>query len=566
MPQDAFTISYYSLELNEKLKGAKINKITEPSADEIFLTTYTGSKTLKVIISSSASYCRVSLTDIDKQSPLTAPSFCMLLRKHLLNATIKSVEALDEERIIKIIFDAKNDFLEEVEKTLYVEIMGKYSNVILTENETILGVMKPTNLELNSVRALLVGAKYKLPPKQDKISALSKEGKELLLSFKGGNLAEFIFKNYLGISTQTADEIVYSYYKTLDVFDFDGEKFYEHFYKFLTCTEPRPTVITTNKTEDFYITDYTHLEGERKYFKDITSAMIYRYDKAEKETEFARRKKAILDKIKVFEKRELKKADLLSTRMQSNEDYEKNRLYGELITANIYKIKQGDESVTVQNYYDENAEEITIKLDKNLSPSKNAQRYYKKYAKQKRAMEIDEEQLAITKSELDYVASVYSMLNKITDLKDFDDIEAELITEGLIKVTNRRTDKKQKPSSPRIYQIDGFKVLCGKNNIQNDIITHDAEKYDLWLHTKNYHSSHVIIEGDGSEKFPDKVIERAAEITAYYSDASGGSVSVDYTLKKFVKKIPGARSGRVIYTDYKTCLVMPNPHDELLIY
>ena len=250
-----------------------------------------------------------------------------------------------------------------------------------------------------------------------------------------------------------------------------------------------------------------------------------------------------------------------SEKLLACKDADSLRIKGELITANIYRLKEGMESCVLENYYDD-YKPITITLDKRLSPSKNAQKYFKKYAKEKRTIEILLPQKAQTEKELSYLYTVSLFINQAKVIEDFKDLEEELISVGLLPKPKFKV-KTQEESACRTFEFDGYIIKCGKNNVQNDRLTQRAFKDDLWLHTKNYHSAHVIIETKG-DTIPDKVIEIGAEICAFYSDAKQGSkVPVDYCQKKYVKKPPQAKPGSVIYTDFKTAYVNPNPHDEL---
>ena len=274
-------------------------------------------------------------------------------------------------------------------------------------------------------------------------------------------------------------------------------------------------------------------------------------------------KKQLTDKINSLLKKLYKKLQGESEKILACHDAESLRIKGELITANIYRLKEGMSECELENYYDD-YKPVKITLNKNLSPSKNAQRYFKKYAKEKRTLEILVPQKEATEDELSYLNTVLLFISQATDISEFKDLEDELTTVGLLPKPKFK-QKNQEESAYRVYSFNGFIIKCGKNNVQNDRLTQRAYKEDLWLHTKNFHSSHVIIETKG-DKIPNEVIEVGAEICAYYSDAKEGTkVPVDYCFKKFVKKPREAKPGSVIYTDYKTCLVNPNPHDDFKI-
>lgn len=557
MAQDAFSLYHISKELNTLLHGAKINRVSQPDLNDVYLVTHSFSGNRTLVLSSNAESARVAFTSEEKPNPKQALGFCMLLRKHLLGAIIESVELVGFERIIKITFTGRNDFKEKVKKELYCEIMGKYSNLILTENGIILGCQKNAPLDVTTTRVTLSGAKYLLPKPQDKLELFDKNTAISRLSLWGGeDLAKFIFDNVKGFSYPTAVECA-NFCK-----DFSStDDLYQRLYDFTFNCKIKANIAGDGKLKDVYVTDYQTIDGEKTYFDTIADAYDYFYTNRDKDKAFASKKKQLLDKVNGLTKKLGKKLQGESEKLLACKDADSLRIKGELITANIYRLKEGMESCVLENYYDD-YKPITITLDKRLSPSKNAQKYFKKYAKEKRTIEILLPQKAQTEKELSYLYTVSLFINQAKVIEDFKDLEEELISVGLLPKPKFKV-KTQEESVCRTFEFDGYIIKCGKNNVQNDRLTQRAFKDDLWLHTKNYHSAHVIIETKG-DTIPDKVIEIGAEICAFYSDAKQGSkVPVDYCQKKYVKKPPQAKPGSVIYTDFKTAYVNPNPHDEL---
>ena len=559
MPQDAFSLFAAAEELDSALKKAKINKITQPNKDEINMLVYTlsGSKTLTV--SANAESCRVCFTRAEKSAPKVAPNFCMLLRKHLLGAVIESVKLVGYERIIAVTFACKNDFRENVVKVLYCEIMGKYSNLILTENGIILGCLKNAPLDVATTRLTLSGAKYTLPKPQDKADILCKEETVSRLSaFSGEDKEKFLFENVKGLSYATAAEaaLKISPLKT-------PEEAYEKLAKFLLSPPLKPNIAGEGKLRDFYVADYVTVSGEKEFYPTVSEAADAFYSAKENKKAFDTKKKKLSDAVNGQIKKLNKKLQGEEEKIAEAEKLEVLKVKGDLILANLWRIKQGDKECVLENYYDD-MKPVKISLDVNLSPSKNAQKYYKKYAKDKRALEILVPEREKTKNALTYLSSVIYELSEAKEITDFDDVETELISAGLLPPIKQK--KKEIKESPfALYEYKGYKIKRGKNNLQNDRLTSRAFQGDTWLHTKGYHSSHVIVETKG-EEIPKEVILVAAEICAYYSDAKeGNKIPVDYALKKFVKKPNGAKPGSVIYTDYKTCIVNPAPHEELKI-
>ncbi len=575
MPQDAITLKKMSFELNAILQGAKVNKITQPTQDELIFLVYAKNGISKLIVSANAVTPRVGFTSIERKNPIVAPAFCMLARKHLLNATIKACELLGNERIIKITLDGKNDFLENTEKELYCEIMGKYSNVILCENDIILGTLKPSSLDFSKNRALLAGAKYALPKSQEKIDFENKEeALQILSNFNGGDLAQYIFNFFKGFSSLAATEICQRAFGK-PTFDsplaekINADAFYLKISDFLNDACPTPCVVYANDGApiDYFFTDYLSVKGEKKYFDCLCSAEKEFFDLKQSLKIKNELKTRLLSIANSALKKERKKLQTILEKENSCIGGEKYKIFGELITANLYKIKRGDKELVAPNYYADN-EEITIPLDESLSPTANAQKYFKKYAKIKNTVKAIQPQKEQTLNEIDYIESVLSEINSAQTTDDLGSVEEELKQSGMIKSSNEKNQKIKKADlkiSYRVFEYGGFKIRAGKNNVQNDKLTAISKPADTWLHAKNYHSAHVVIESNGKH-MPDEIILIAAEICAFYSEVKGGGkVEVDYALKKYVKKPPQAKPGAVLYTDFKTILVIPDSHKNLEI-
>ncbi len=566
MPQDAFTIYHTAKELNKFLSGARVDRINQPSKDDLTFFLRTDGKNVKLAISANAESARVSLTNDSKEAPLQAPSFCMLLRKHLSHAVIKEISAINYERIITILFETKNEMRETGEKILYCEIMGKYSNVTLTQNGIILGAMKQSS-SLEGLRPIFPGVSYKLPFPQDKLELNDSEKViAALTNYKGNDLSEFLFSSVKGLSKQTATEIAFRYLGA-DYDNYNNVKnikiadFYKHLCDFYDTQNYKPNVLEFNNKSDFFICDYKSIEAKRTYFNTISSAVDFYFSNKECKKIFNQTKQKYVEQVKGYEKKLQKKLQIVLEKILSCKDMQKDRIFGELLIANLYRLKGGVESVELEDYYQSPPALIKIKLDKNLSPKENAERYFKKYNKAKKTLSAVEPQKVELENQLKYVNSLYDEIDLCEKVDEFIEIEEELKIISIVKQAKNSTAKKKKQAPNfRVYEYQGFKILAGKNNIQNDQLTMNASRTDLWLHTKDYHSAHVIIESNNNQ-IPNEVILYAAEICAFYSKASGSDkVPVDYTLKKFVKKTPGAKIGSVIYTNQKTILVTPNKH------
>lgn len=543
MPQDAFNLRRCAEELNSLLAGGKINRIIQPTKDEVLFNIFTGKSVLKLVLCTSASYARVCVTAKEKEPPLVAPNFCMLLRKHLLGGEILSVRQVGFERIIAIKIKCVSDFTC-AERVLYAEIMGKYSNLILTENGDILGSLKTPSVEENCRRLLFSGAKYVLPDAQDKLCPT--EGKEKiaeLLSVCEGDRAEFVFNHISGLAIQTARQIENAYDGSVPFADF--------LYSFIFEGESSPCVSFSGGAPlDF---SAKKMEGAVP-FNSLNEAEDFYFTQKEESKEFEAKKRKLRSAAASALKKQEKKLALSLERQRECANMEENKLKGELITSYMYSLKTGDEKCSLVNYYDTEGKEVKITLDKFLTPAQNAQKYYKKYNKQKRTLAAIEPQIKEERAEIDYLNGVISFIDGAESLIDLKETEEELVSLSLIKAPQEKK-KKETVNPLRTFEKGGFKIISGRNNAQNDRLLKLLSPEDIWLHTQKYHSSHVGIITEGAA-VPDEVLLFAAQICAYYSEARGEKKTpVDYCERKFVKKPPRSNLGFVIYTDYKTVLV-----------
>lgn len=548
MPQDAFTLKYVTGELKAALTGGKISKITQSDRDTLTFIIYTGNGTLKLDLCLSAKGQRISLTDTDKPVPQTAPPFCMLLRKHLQNAQITDICQLPFERVVTFDFDSVSEF-ERLKIRLYIELMGKYSNAVLTLDGVILGALKQTALGENTKRALFSGVKYRLPDAQDKVLPNDGAAMEALFEGAAGDMAKFISENVKGVAYSTACDILLTY----------GERpTAAQTAEYLCGGEIAPCVTYLNgEPDDFKAKSRA---ADKKMYPDILSAQKAYYDYVCKKQSFEGEKKRLYAALAAAEKKLEKRLQNIREKLLDCKDAEAVRLKGELITANIYAIERGAESFDAVNYYDGQGGKIKIALDKYLTPAQNAQKYFKRYAKLKRTKETVSAQLGETEEKLNYLKSIEAHIFAAENCDDLQETAEELKRIELIKDPSKGKKQKQKVIPFRVYEIDGFKVLAGRNNIQNDRLLKSITGGDMWLHTHGYHSSHVAIICEG-KPVPDGVLLAAAEICAYYSDGRGGTkIPVDYTRRKFVKKPPSAVAGFVIYSEYKTVLAEPKSH------
>ncbi|MDE6504291.1 MAG: NFACT family protein [Clostridia bacterium] len=550
MPQDAFTIKYVAKELEKKLVGGKISKIVQPAKDLLTFIIYTENGSVKLEICLSAKGCRINIANSDLPAPKVALNFCMLLRKHLQNAKISAVKQVEGERIVYFDLECNSEF-ELTNMRFYVELMGKYSNAVLVKDEIILGALKSTAIGESTKRVLFTGAKYSLPEPQDKISPDDLPAIKSVFAGFGGDKAKFISERIKGISYATALDIIETYGESITA---------EQTAEYLSGAVYAPCVTFLNGEETDFKTRSAS-SAQRRY-ESVLEAQTAYYEAITAKQEFAEKKRKLEGALSSAIKKLEKRLAIIEQKLFDCRDLEAVKLKGELITANIYAIQRGINEIEVANYYDENGGKIKIALDKTLSPAENAQKYYKRYAKLKRTEENVTAQKEETNAQLSYLKSINSHICAGESLCDFEETEEELKALGLLQAP--KSKKKAEKISPfREYLFCGFKIIAGRNNLQNDRLLKSVNQKDLWLHTQNYHSSHVAIITDG-KPVPDKVLEAAAEICAYYSDGrNGNKIPVDYTKRAFVKKPPKSNAGFVIYSEYKTILVTPNPHAEL---
>ena len=547
MPQDAFTLRFNAKELNAALKGGKINKINQPEREEISLLIYTGKRTLKLVLNANASDCGAYFTEEDKENPLIAPNFCMLLRKRLQNAEVLEVAQVGFERILAFRFVCTSDF-SSCERVLYAEIMGKYSNLLLTENGVILGGLKTTSHDEGCKRVLAAGAKYLLPAPQDKTNPT--DFKALCALLRESVEARFLFTHVAGLAPCTAEQIVSAY---------RGGDFAKHVYDYIFSDDCFPCVaLRGGAPVDFFA---KKAEGAIP-FQSLSAAQSYYYAKKRAKKTFTLLAGRLESAVKNAKKKQEKRLAQIVEKRAECADSEENRIKGELITSNIYALQKGMPACEVYDYYSETGGMRKILLDVSLTPAQNAQKYFKKYQKQKRTLQAIAPQEIEIRAELDYSESLLAQIRSAESAEDLRATEEELLAANYLKAPKEKTKKKKDELPFRTFEKEGFRISAGRNNLQNDLLVKRSSPEDIWLHTQKYHSSHVVIHTSG-KAVPQSVLLFAAEVCAGYSDGKqGDKIPVDYCLLKYVKKPPKSKAGFVIYTDHKTLLVSPKRDNE----
>jgi len=556
-------------ELNNTIINGKVDKVNQPESDEIILNIRQGKANYKLLISSSSNYPRLHLTNMNKQNPLKAPMFCMVLRKYLTSAKIINIKQLELDRIVIMDFESTDELGFDSVYSLVIEIMGRHSNITLIRQRDMLVMdcIKHISPDFNSYRTVLPGIKYIFPPKSNKLNPLDYVISDIepFISNNDVNFNDSFFSNiFTGIGKILSNEVVYNIHKLNIPYNKDNLVSISSYFKTATLDISNNTFNfyiykDGNKLLDFYCIPLNCMIEMDKINYSSPSILLedfyYIKDKLD------RLKAASSDLIKIVTNninRCLKKHKILTSTLKECEDKEKYKLYGELITANIYAIEKGLKEIKVINYYSETLDSISISLDVNKTPSQNIQAYYKRYNKLKKSEESAKDQINQNKEELEYLNSVITNILNVDNYNEIEDIKKELIETGYIKFKKSNKNNKTKLTKPMHYvSSDGFDIYVGKNNIQNDYLSLKfSNKNDLWLHTKNIPGSHVVIKANG--KIPNKTLEEAANLAAYYSKSKNSSnVPVDYTEIRNLKKPNGAKPGMVIYYTNQTVFITP---------
>ncbi len=563
MAFDGIAISNIVYELKNTLLDGRINKIAQPEEDELLLTIKTKNGQQRLYISASASLPLIYLTDANKPSPMTAPNFCMLLRKHINNGRITDIRQPKLERIIQFEIEHLDELGDLCKKYLIVEIMGKHSNIIFcNDSYRIIDSIKHVSAQISSVREVLPGRDYFIPETVAKLNPLDVSFADFssFIKSKPTGLAKAIYTSFTGVSPVAAEEICYlagmdSAVSAKDLSDDLLIHLYKQFLIFFEQIETaayQPTIYYKgSEPKEFSALPLTHFgELEAKSFASISELLECYY--ASKNTITRIRQKSV-DLRKIVQtalERNRKKYDLQAKQILDTENRDKYRIYGELINTYGYGLAEGAKELTCFNYYTN--EEIKIPLDSTKSAKENAQKYFDKYNKQKRTYEALVDLIQETKSEIEYLDSVSNALDIALSEDDLSQIKEELAVAGYVK--RKFTKKKVKIHSKPFHYIssDGYHMYVGKNNIQNEELTFDfAVGNDWWFHAKGCPGSHVIVKTNGDE-LPDSTFEEAGKLAAYYSKNRGNDkVEIDYIEKKHVKKPKGGKPGFVVYyTNY----------------
>lgn len=563
MAFDGITVAALVQELRDNLTGGRIAKIAQPEPDELLLTIKTPAGQRKLYISASASLPLIYLTDENKLSPMTAPNFCMLLRKHIGNGRITSISQPKLERIISLHIEHLNELGDLCEKKLIIEIMGKHSNIIFCDDkDMILDSIKHVSAQMSSVREVLPGRTYFIPDTMEKSDPLSVNEKKFLdtLKEKPVPLGKAIYTSFTGISPVIAEDICFlaGLDSQLPASELDEDTFLHLFRQFSYYMDDirgchfHPCIYYDGTSpKDFGAVALSHFSNYTKQeFTSISEVLNTYYATKNTLTRIRQKSADLRHVVQTALERNRKKYDLQKKQLRDTENREKYKVYGELIHTYGYNLAPDSRELTALNYYTN--EEITIPLDPTLTPAENAQNYFNKYNKQKRTFEALTELIQETADDIHYLESISNSLDIALTEADLIQIKEELMQTGYVR--RKYTKKKEKITSRPMHYIssDGYHMYVGKNNLQNEELTFSfANGNDWWFHAKGAPGSHVIVKTGGDE-LPDRTFEEAGRLAAYYSKNRGSDkVEIDYVEKKHVKKPNGSKPGFVVYyTNY----------------
>ena len=579
MAFDGITVANIVKELSDSLTGGRIYKIAQPESDELILTIKTTAEKgyqSKVVLSADASLPLIYVTEENKPSPMTAPVFCMVLRKHILNGRIISITQPGLERIVRFEVEHMDEMGDLRHKVLLIELMGKYSNIIFIDEENrIIDSIKHISASVSSVREVLPGREYFIPETQGKADPLSTDITEFASLIRGKGMPVFkaLYSSYTGLSSVCAQELCFragidADKSAIALSDSEFSSLYIAFSALISDIKNgtfKPTVAyINNKPKDyaaFDLTIWSSTEGSSCKTYDSMSRLLGTYY-AEKNIETRiRQKSASLRKIvQTALERNVRKLDQQTHQMQDTQKKDKYRVYGELLNVYGYSAQEGDKEITVDDY--NTGKPLTIPLDPTLTASQNAKKYFDRYTKLKRTAEALEDQIKDVNEQIQHLESISSSLDIARQEEDLTQIRMELVEAGYIKKKqNDKGKRKEKITSKPFHYIssDGFDIYVGKNNYQNDELTFKfANGGDWWFHSKGCPGSHVVLITGGKD-VPDRAFEEAAALAAYYSKAKEqDKVEIDYLQRKNVKKPGGAKPGFVVYYTNYSMVISPD--------
>lgn len=576
MALDGAFLRHIKTEIEESVLQAKVDKVYQPSKEEIILVLRTRSGSFKLLLSARANSPRVHFTQWAPENPMTPPMLCMLLRKRLTSARFAAVRQPELERMLCLDFDTINELGDEVRLTLIIEIMGRHSNVILVdETGTIIEALKRVDAEMSSERLILPGLPYNQPPAQNKLSMLSctaeEAAEQIVSASKDEELSKAILNTLQGVSPVVCREIAHltgrgAELRSKSITPEQRERlvfFLNRTIETVRSASGKPCMVTekTGKPLEFSFLDITQygraaVTKSADSFSQLLDEFYFERDRLER---MRTRSQGLLKILSNASERLSRKINAQRAELEQCAQREQLRVSGDLVNANLYKIEKGMPFVELENFYDQTLPMMKIKLDPSLTPVQNAQKYYKEYRKAHTAERILAEQIEQAQAELVYIDTVFDALSRADTESELSEIKQELSEQGYIR-TERGKKKPPAPLGPLAWRSsDGFTILVGRNNRQNDRLTlKQANNNDIWFHTKEIPGSHTIIVTENKE-VPETTLLEAAQLAALHSRAKDSAqVPVDYTQVRNVSKPQGAKPGMVIYVNYRTLYVTPD--------
>lgn len=571
MPLDAVCLQAVVAELAPQITGSRIEKIQQPARDQVVLL-LRGNR--RLLLSAGGGQPRLHLTELPRDNPAQPPMFCMLLRKYLSGGIIESIQQAPLERVVTLTVSAADELGERSQFSLILEAVARRANLILADKDGhIIDCLRRIDFEMNPDRQVLPGLFYHLPTPPDKVSPFTVTEEEFAAlaaaAGEGAPADQWLVRTVNGLSPLVARELTFRACGSTDA-PATGHTaaLWSAFAAWRdTVNEKHFTPVMLKRSG--VPMDFTYLHvgqyggaAEEETYTSFSRLLDDFYEKREQAERVKQKGQDLVKTASNGAARLRRKIAAQEQELAESKNRDKWRVYGELITANLYRMERGMSRLTAQNYYDPDCTDVDIPLDVRLSPQENAAKYFKKYTKAKTAEKYITAQLEKARVELTYLESVLQELTLAESEQDFNDIRAELTDGGYLRARGRK--QPQRPSKPREFRSTaGLRILVGRNNRQNDRLTaKDAEKWDIWLHTQRIHGSHVILCTGGAQPDEQSLLE-AASLAAYFSQAQDGTkVPVDFTQVKYVKKPAGSPPGFVNYTNYKT--ILADPSEELV--
>ena len=572
MPMDGLTLQFVARELKAKLAQGRVDKVAQPEKDVLVLTIRSQGENHRLLLCASPNNARAHITAQNLSNPMEPPMFCMLMRKHLLGGRVLSVRQIGGDRVLHVEIENADELGVLTTRTLILEIMGRHSNLIVTDMQgKIIDSIRHVGHDMSRVREVLPGLAYESPPAQDKLdpASFTKEEAHERLASLNGRLDKALASVFRGLSNVAAQEIAYRLTgsdKTL-LEESELNALSQKLFDFMNLIPSlSPPVLQKDQDGEAvdvfpfpYLSRDTSLQSPCGLISQALDAFFFTRDQKERISQ----KSASLSRLlKNHIERCEKKLALQLQELENSARMEEYRMIGDLINANMYQLHKGQETVRLQNFYDPEGGYMEIILDKQLTPVQNAQRYFKRYQKARAAKETAAEQKDKTQVELAFLEGALDDLNKCVEESELSEIRQEMQKAGYIRASHSRKPQRKLPESrPFRYESrDGIEILVGKNSLQNDRITSEARGDETWLHAKDMPGSHVIIRKEG--EIPDSTLLEAAQLAAYYSRGrQSAGVPIDYTLRKYVKKPGGSPAGFVIYVNQRTLYMTVSEND-----